>query len=48
MWGGYREKKRDNSKFSEKENICSQMESEKEKKEQILEREKRDGLRRSG
>ena len=48
VWGGYREKKRDNNKFSEKEHICSQMESEKEKKKQILEREKRDGLRRSG
>ena len=38
VWGGYREKKRDNNKFSEKENICSQMESEKEKKEQTWRR----------
>ena len=48
MWEGCREKKRDYNKFSEKEIFCYQMESEKEKKKQILEREKRDGLRRSG
>ena len=39
-----REKKRDNNKFSEREIICSRMESEKKKEEQILEKEKRDGL----
>ena len=44
VWEEYREKKRDNNKFSEREIICSRMESEKEKKEQILEKEKRDGL----
>ena len=44
VWEGYREKKRDNNKFSEREIICSRMESEKEKEEQILEKEKRDGL----